>query len=99
VPDLLLIVTDDQRLDTVGWMDAAGRRIVDRGIRFRTGMIPTSVCCPSRASLQTGLYSHSTACGRTGAPTTSLTRVDGHLGAGGERARELRSGVAGHERP
>ncbi len=58
--DVLLIVTDDQRVHTVDWMDTVRRRIIDRGRRFTNGMIPTSVCCPSRASLLTGLFAHST---------------------------------------
>ena len=60
MPDVLLIVTDDQRNRTIDWMDAVGRRILERGTRYPNGMIPTSVCCPSRASLLTGLFAHST---------------------------------------
>src|SRR4026208_1992130 len=58
--DVLLIVTDDQRVRTIDWMDAAGVRIIGQGTRFANGMIPTSVCCPSRASLLTGSFAHST---------------------------------------
>ena len=60
MPDVLLIVTDDQRAHTIDWMDAVGRQILARGSRYPNGMIPTSVCCPSRASLLTGLFAHST---------------------------------------
>lgn len=60
MPDVLLIVTDDQRVHTLDWMDEVPRRIADRGILFRNAMIPTSLCCPSRASLLTGLFAHST---------------------------------------
>ena len=60
MPDVLLIVTDDQRPATVAWMGETQRRIAGRGARFVNGMIPTSVCCPSWASLLTGLFAHST---------------------------------------
>jgi N-acetylglucosamine-6-sulfatase len=60
MPDVLLIVTDDQRAQTIDWMDAVKRKIIARGGRYPNGMIPTSVCCPSRASLLTGLFAHST---------------------------------------
>jgi arylsulfatase A-like enzyme len=60
MPDVLLIVTDDQRAHTIDWMDSVGRQILARGSRYPNGMIPTSVCCPSRASLLTGLFAHST---------------------------------------
>lgn len=60
MPDVLLIVTDDQRAHTIAWMDAVGRRILERGTRYPNGMIPTSLCCPSRASLLTGSFAHST---------------------------------------
>jgi N-acetylglucosamine-6-sulfatase len=59
-PDVLLIVTDDQRSDTLDWMPIVRRRVVDRGRRFTNGMVPTSVCCPSRASILTGLFAHTT---------------------------------------
>lgn len=59
-PDVLLIVTDDQRPETLPWMRMVQRRIVDRGRLFRNGMVPTSLCCPSRASILTGLFAHST---------------------------------------
>lgn len=60
MPDVVLIVTDDQRVHTVDWMDAVPSRIIEQGARYTNGMIPTSVCCPSRASMLTGLYAHST---------------------------------------
>ena len=60
MPDVLLIITDDQRVHTVDWMDTVQRRIIGRGGRYTNGMIPTSVCCPSRASMLTGLFAHST---------------------------------------
>lgn len=59
-PDVLLIVTDDQRPETLPWMRMVRRRIVDRGRLYRNGMVPTSLCCPSRASILTGLFAHST---------------------------------------
>jgi N-acetylglucosamine-6-sulfatase len=60
MPDVLLIVTDDQRVHTVEWMNEVPRRIDRKGSRYVNGMIPTSVCCPSRASLLTGSFAHST---------------------------------------
>ena len=59
-PDVVLIVTDDQRPDTLDWMPIVQRRVVERGRRFSNGMVPTSVCCPSRASILTGMFAHST---------------------------------------
>jgi N-acetylglucosamine-6-sulfatase len=60
MPDVLLIVTDDQRPQTVEWMRVVRNRLIANGRDFPNGMIPTSVCCPSRASLLTGLFAHST---------------------------------------
>jgi N-acetylglucosamine-6-sulfatase len=60
MPDVLLIVTDDLRVRAVDWMDAVPRLVIGRGCRYRNGMIPTSLCCPSRASLLTGQFAHST---------------------------------------
>lgn len=59
-PDIVVIVTDDQRRGTIGWLPTVRREIADRGLRFDRAMVPTSVCCPSRASLLTGGYAHTT---------------------------------------
>ena len=59
-PDIIMIVTDDQRRETLHWTPTIENYFVNRGIRFTRAMVPTSLCCPSRASLLTGEYSHST---------------------------------------
>jgi arylsulfatase A-like enzyme len=59
-PDVIVIVTDDQRLGTLGWMPVLRNYITRHGVRFSRAMVPTSLCCPSRASLLTGGYSHTT---------------------------------------
>jgi N-acetylglucosamine-6-sulfatase len=59
-PDIIVILTDDERIRTLRWMPHVWRDVVEKGRRFSNGMVPTSVCCPSRASILTGLFAHST---------------------------------------
>jgi arylsulfatase A-like enzyme len=59
-PDIVVLVTDDQHIGTLSWMPFLGSYIARRGIRFSRAMVPTSVCCPSRASILTGEYAHTT---------------------------------------
>jgi arylsulfatase A-like enzyme len=59
-PDIIVILTDDERVGTLRWMPHVWREVVRRGRLFPNAMVPTSVCCPSRASLLTGLFAHST---------------------------------------
>jgi arylsulfatase A-like enzyme len=57
-PNIILVVTDDQRWDTLGAMDNVVQRIANQGISFSNGFATTPLCVPSRASLLTGLYAH-----------------------------------------
>jgi len=57
-PDVVVIVTDDQRAESLSHMPDLRRRLVKRGIRLRSAYVPNPTCCPSRASLFTGTYSH-----------------------------------------
>lgn len=75
-PDIVLIVTDDQRADTLRWMPVVRRQLVGRGVTFTNAMVPTSTCCPSRASLLTGLFAHSTGVWSNGF-TTNVGRTGG----------------------
>ncbi|MFC1806021.1 sulfatase-like hydrolase/transferase [Planctomycetota bacterium] len=61
MPNLILILTDDQRFDALGavnplvetpTMDALARR----GVLFRNAFVATSICSPSRACCLTGRY-------------------------------------------
>jgi arylsulfatase A-like enzyme len=63
-PNLIVMMTDDQRYDA---MSCAGNTIlktpnIDRlakeGVRFRNTFVTNSLCAPSRATLLTGVYSH-----------------------------------------
>jgi N-acetylglucosamine-6-sulfatase len=58
-PDVVLILTDDQRWDTLAEMPTVGRDLVGHGISFERGYVSNPLCCPSRASILTGRYSHS----------------------------------------
>jgi arylsulfatase A-like enzyme len=55
-PNILLIITDDQRFDTLEYMPFVQRELVARGITFSNAYVTTPLCCPSRASILTGLY-------------------------------------------
>ena len=61
-PNVVLVVTDDQRVDTIGprKTPAIWNLLLKRGARYANAHVPTSVCCPSRASILTGLFAHST---------------------------------------
>jgi N-acetylglucosamine-6-sulfatase len=57
-PNIVLILTDDQRTDSLLSMPSVRNLIVDRGTRYTHAYVPTSICCPSRSAILTGLYSH-----------------------------------------
>src|ERR1044071_7106986 len=61
-PNVLMLLTDDQRWDTLGCM---GNPIIQtpnvdsiaaRGTLFRNNFVTTAICMSSRASIFTGLY-------------------------------------------
>ncbi len=57
-PNIVLIVTDDQRADTLWAMPLLREHVVDRGVEFSNSFTSTSLCCPDRASIFTGQYAH-----------------------------------------
>lgn len=58
LPDVVLVITDDQRVETLQHMTQLRTRLTGRGVRFRSAFVPNPSCCPSRASIYTGTYSH-----------------------------------------
>jgi arylsulfatase A-like enzyme len=57
-PNVLVIVTDDQRTGTLEVMPETKHRFVEQGVRFPNAFATTPLCCPSRASIFTGRYAH-----------------------------------------
>ena len=57
-PNVLVIMTDDQRVGTMKVMPATKRLIAGKGVTFRNAHATTPLCCPSRASTMTGQYAH-----------------------------------------
>lgn len=65
-PNIVFILTDQQRYDTIRslgfpYMDTPNLdRMVDEGVSFTQTFITSPSCAPSRASLYTGLFPHTT---------------------------------------
>ena len=59
-PNVVVILTDDQRSDTLSAMPTVQSELVGKGVTFTNAFVVNPLCCPSRASILTGLYSHST---------------------------------------
>jgi arylsulfatase A-like enzyme len=57
-PNVLIIVTDDQRADTLKVQQHTRRLIREKGVRFTDAYTTTPTCCPARATIFTGRYPH-----------------------------------------
>lgn len=55
-PNVVFIVTDDQRWDTLQYMPTVLDRIASRGVTFSNAFVTTPSCAASRASMLTGQY-------------------------------------------
>ena len=63
-PNIVFILTDDQRYDAMGcaghpWLKTPHMdRLAREGVMFRNAFVTTSLCSPSRGSFLTGCYAH-----------------------------------------
>src|SRR5258706_8847713 len=65
--NFVILLTDDQSIDTLPhdptpmpYLQAALQDPLDHWIQFTNAFLNASMCCPSRASILTGQYSHHT---------------------------------------
>jgi N-acetylglucosamine-6-sulfatase len=57
-PNVLVIETDDQTVESMRVMDNVNSLIGDQGATFRNSFVNYALCCPSRATFLTGQYMH-----------------------------------------
>ncbi len=84
-PNLLFLVTDQQRADTLGCYNSALPpagietpnldSIVATGTLFERAYVTQPVCTPSRSALLTGLYPHANGCTSNNIPLPAETRT------------------------
>ena len=57
-PNVVVIMTDDQRVDEMAVLPAVRRLVVRPGAWFSRSFASFPLCCPSRATFLTGQYAH-----------------------------------------
>ncbi|MEH6775274.1 MAG: sulfatase-like hydrolase/transferase, partial [Cereibacter changlensis] len=53
-PNIILVSSDDQRLDEMPFLPEVERLIGEEGVTFDNAITPHPLCCPARAELMTG---------------------------------------------
>jgi len=57
-PNIVFIVADDMRYDDLNYMPKTRKLVGSRGMRFKRAFVSNAMCCPSRATIMRGQYSH-----------------------------------------
>jgi len=75
-PNVVLIVTDDQRADSLWGMPKVRKLLGARGVTFTNAVVSNPLCCPSRAAILTGTYSHTNGVWRNAPPDGGFEDFD-----------------------
>jgi len=74
-PNIVVVMTDDQAVDTMHAMPRTRRILGRRGTTFEAAVASFPLCCPSRASFLTGLYAHNHGVLDNSAPAGGLGKL------------------------
>ncbi|MGZ5403418.1 MAG: sulfatase family protein [Nocardioides sp.] len=58
MPNVVFIMVDDMRKDDLRFMPLTRQHLGGNGVRFANAFSPHPLCCPARASVLTGWYTH-----------------------------------------
>jgi N-acetylglucosamine-6-sulfatase len=75
-PNVVVLMTDDQTLESMRVMPGVRRLLVDRGTTFTRSFVSFALCCPSRATFLTGQYAHNHGVLGNRPPTGGYGRLD-----------------------
>lgn len=59
-PNIVFILADDMRKDDLKYMPKTKALLQRRGMTFQNAFVSNALCCPSRATIMRGQYSHNT---------------------------------------
>jgi N-acetylglucosamine-6-sulfatase len=76
-PNVLLIETDDQTVESVRVMTNVRRLLMSQGTTFENSFVGFSLCCPSRATTLTGQYAHNHGVLGNQPPEGGYAKLDG----------------------
>jgi N-acetylglucosamine-6-sulfatase len=76
-PNVVVVMTDDQTVESLRVMPRTERVLADRGVEFASNFVTNPICCPSRATFLTGQYPHNHGVFRNGAPNGGYATLDG----------------------
>ena len=96
-PNVVVILTDDQRWDSLWAQPNVQSLLVAHGTNFRQGFDENPLCCPARATILTGKYSHTHGIWGNGGGFTKFvkTGLDKSTVATWLRAAGYRTGMFG----
>ena len=76
-PNVVVVMTDDQTVESLRVMPRTEHVLADRGVEFTTNFTTDPICCPSRATYLTGQYPHNHGVIRNGAPNGGYANFNG----------------------
>jgi arylsulfatase A-like enzyme len=59
-PNIVFILADDMRKDDLKYMTKTKALLQRTGMTFQNAFVSNALCCPSRATIMRGQYSHNT---------------------------------------
>jgi N-acetylglucosamine-6-sulfatase len=59
-PNIVFILADDMRKDDLKYMPKTRSVLKTKGMSFENAFVSNALCCPSRATIMRGQYSHNT---------------------------------------
>lgn len=74
-PNIVVIMTDDQTLESLRVMPNTRALVGDQGTTFTNAFATYPECCPSRATFLTGQYAHNHGVASSALPTGGVTKL------------------------
>jgi N-acetylglucosamine-6-sulfatase len=75
-PNVIVIMTDDMRVDDLQFMPHTLHLLAAQGVSFSQALSPYPLCCPARAELLSGQFSHNNGVRGNGWPRGGYYRLD-----------------------